>query len=86
MIQAQDYQPPAKQESADGPVQQPHVGEGDSETDDDSDEEDYGPAPVSGVWAGSKRLMEVAEKGGESSTDDDSDEDGPQPAAKKQKT
>eukprot|EP00594_Rhizosolenia_setigera_P014077 CAMPEP_0178963188 /NCGR_PEP_ID=MMETSP0789-20121207/14862_1 /TAXON_ID=3005 /ORGANISM="Rhizosolenia setigera, Strain CCMP 1694" /LENGTH=291 /DNA_ID=CAMNT_0020647583 /DNA_START=32 /DNA_END=904 /DNA_ORIENTATION=- len=81
VIQAQDYQPPAKQGSADGPVQQPHVGEGDSETDDDSDEEDYGPAPVSGVWAGSKRLMEVAEKGGESSTDDDSDEDGPQPAA-----
>lgn len=36
-------------------------GAGDSETDDSSDEEDYGPSPTAGVWAGSTRLEAESE-------------------------
>ena len=39
-----------------------HNGEGDSETDDDDDDDDYGPSCAAGVWAGSKKLMEVLEQ------------------------
>ena len=35
---------------------------GESETDDESsDEDDYGPSPAAGVWAGSKRLEAESE-------------------------
>ena len=55
-IQAKEYNNP-NQESI-------HNGEGDSETDDDDDDDDddYGPSPAAGVWAGSKKLIEVAEQ------------------------
>ena len=60
----------------------------DSDTDDDSsdDEEDYGPKPVTGIWAGSKKLQQesaqmIAGNGddaGDDETDDDSsDNEGP---------
>mmetsp|Transcript_15379 Transcript_15379/g.32363 ORF Transcript_15379/g.32363 Transcript_15379/m.32363 type:complete len:272 (+) Transcript_15379:144-959(+) len=38
-------------------------GEGDSETDDDSsDEDDYGPTPAAGVWAGGSKLEQESER------------------------
>lgn len=81
--------------------------DGDDETDDDSDtdddssdneEEDYGPKPVAGIWAGSNKLQQEStnmiagdgDDNGDDETDDgesDSDEEGPSlpPPAKKPK-
>ena len=81
--------------------------DGDDETDDDSDtdddssddeEDDYGPKPVAGIWAGSNKLQQEStsmiagdgDDNGDDETDDgesDSDEEGPSlpPPAKKPK-
>lgn len=37
------------------------AGAGDSETDESSDEDDYGPTPAAGVWAGSQKLEAESE-------------------------
>lgn len=60
-------------------AQQQQDDDGEDETDD---EEDYGPTPVAGVWAGSKKLQAESEaiandEDGEEETDDD--EEGPMP-------
>jgi len=52
---------------------------GESETDDEStDEEDYGPVPPSGVWAGSQKLQEETQ-----AIDSDTNEDIPSSKRKK---
>jgi len=61
--------------------------DGESETDEDTDDEDYGPTPVAGVWAGSQKLQQESERlaGQGDDDDDDSDDDfaGPQPPPSK---
>lgn len=71
----------------------------DDETDCESDEEDdYGPTPAAGIWAGSNRLLQQSEQmivgevnegddAGDEETDDESEEEGPAPPpSKKVKT
>jgi len=46
---------------------------GDSETDDETDDEDdYGPSPAAGVWAGSKKLQAESEALLDDGEDDES--------------
>ena len=45
---------------------------GESETDDESsDEDDYGPSPAAGVWAGTQKLEDESQAFVEDSTDED---------------
>lgn len=53
-------------------------GGGESETDDDtSDEEDYGPSPAAGVWAGSAKLENQSHDLAEGEGDDEENDDRP---------
>lgn len=52
-------------------------GAGDSDTEDSSDDDDYGPSPAAGVWAGSEKLEKQSESlafGGDDDDDDGDDE------------
>ena len=60
---------------------------GDSDTDESSDEDDYGPSPAAGVWAGSDKLEKQSEAltfgddndvdEGDEDTDEEEEEEGP---------
>ena len=57
--------------------------EGDADTDDDTtDDEDYGPSPEAGVWAGSQKLQEETAQDALGDITAGGGEDDEQPAAK----
>lgn len=66
--QQQQKHPGNAQDDVDG-------GYGDSETDESDDDEDYGPTPAAGVWAGSKRLMAESEALADAASADGGDEE-----------
>jgi bud site selection protein 31 len=72
-------------------AKQKAAAEGEDETDDDDDDDedadagetddsqdDYGPSPAAGIWAGSQKLQQAVE------ADDEAEEDGPQQLAQGQ--
>lgn len=59
------------------------AGEEETDASDETDEDDYGPTPSAGIWAGSQKLQHESEKiAGDDDGTDDSEDEGPQPAAK----
>ena len=66
-----------EEEEKDGKAQigSANNGGGESETDDDtSDEEDYGPSPAAGVWAGSAKLENQSHDIAQGEDDEENDD------------
>jgi bud site selection protein 31 len=51
----------------------------DDDDDDDDSQDDYGPSPAAGIWAGSQKLQQTVAGGNDEGEDADTDADGPQP-------